>query len=109
MSNVTGQPFVVTQDVALYLQNDIHNTEHLKLFLIVCAELKYAIWTQRNRRKFDGKNPLTVDIERLFLYYVRSRIKADFVRLDNDSFANLWCTGTTALASVAGHCLNVNI
>ena len=43
MSNVTGQPFVITQDVALYLQNTIQNTEHLKLFLIVFAELKYTI------------------------------------------------------------------
>lgn len=72
--NITGQPFVITQDVALYLQNVIQHTEHLKLFFVVCAEFKYAIWTQRNRRKFDGKNPLTVVIERLFLYHVRSRI-----------------------------------
>ena len=47
-----------------------------KVILLLCApnlNMRYG-WTQRNRRKFDGKNPLTVVIERLFLYHVRSRI-----------------------------------
>ena len=79
------------------------------MLAILISELNYAIWTQRNRLKYEKKNPNTADIKSLFEHFVRTRILADHLRLDTDVFARLWCSGQPPLATAVGQNVVVNI
>jgi hypothetical protein len=110
MSNVVGCNFQITEDFIVYLIfQKLADPMYDSLLLIVSAELKYAIWGQRNIVKYEKKQSSTADIQRLFLYCVKSRIEADFFRLQPDDFARLWCRGRPALATVAGQHLTVDL
>lgn len=110
MTDVIGHNFEVTYEMAVFLQYPAFTDQrHKTLLCILAGELKTAVWMQRNRRKFDRKKPTLIDIERLFISFVGDRIRADFYRLDNDSFAGLWSRGKTPLAVVEGKQLMLSL
>ena len=48
-----------------------------------------AVWLRRNRKKYDKARIVAKDIHRLChvcVYFVRVRVRADFLCLDDDSF-----------------------
>ena len=61
------------------------------LLQILGGELKFAVWIQRNRKKYDRANITAKDIQRSFVNFVRVRVRADFLRLDTVTFSRLWC------------------
>ncbi len=58
--------------------------------LVLSGEAKLAIWTQRNRVKYDKKKLFSLDILRFFVHSVRTRIQTDFVILDRQTFESIW-------------------
>ena len=90
IQTVTGTPFKVTPDFVIFLQDArLADPMHTNLLLILGAELKFVIWVQRNRVKYDKKVITTEDIQLLFLHAVKTRIRADFLRLDSNPFTRL--------------------
>ena len=79
----------------------------LGLLQILGGELKLAVWLQRNRKKCKARIAAK-DIHRLFVYFVRVRVRADFLRLD-DCFRRLWCQGGSPMASTAERTLTLHI
>ena len=79
----------------------------LGLLQILGGELKLAVWLQRNRKKYKARIAAK-DIHRLFVYFVRVRVRADFLRLD-DCFRRFWCQGGSPMASTAERTLTLHI
>jgi hypothetical protein len=65
-------------------------TQHVVFASKLISEAYFSIWTKRNLAVFDNKNITHHDIIAMFLQRLRSRIKADFIRLDNASFRREW-------------------
>jgi len=110
MSDATGQNFEVTHEMAVFLQYPTSlKPGHKMLLSVLAGELKTAVWMQRNRRKYDKKQPELADIARLFISFVGDRIRADFYRLDADTFAGLWSEGRKPMAVAAGRQLALSL
>ena len=54
------------------------------------SEVLYSIWIKRNTVVFERAKCGPRDIKFLFLYRLRVRIKADFLRLDDVQFQEAW-------------------
>jgi len=110
MSDATEQTFEVTHEMAVFLQYPASlKPSHKMLLSVLAGELKTAVWMQRNRRKYDRKQPELADIARLFISFVGDRIGADFYRLDSHTFAGLWSQGGTPIAVAAGRQLTLSL
>jgi exonuclease III len=107
-SAAAGFPITVSADTVVFMQKT-NTGGNEDMLAILISELNYAIWTQRNRLKYEKKNPNTADIKSLFEHFVRTRILADHLRLDTDVFARLWCSGQPPLATAVGQNVVVNI
>ncbi len=108
MSAAAGFPVEITADSVIFMQK-LNTGGNDDMLSILSSELKNAIWIQRNRLKYEKKNPDTADVKRLFEHFVRTRILADHLRLSTDVFARLWCSGQQSLATVVGQNVIVNI
>ena len=108
MSAAAGFPVQVTVDSVIFMQK-LNTGGNDDMLSILSSELKNAIWIQRNRLKYERKNPDTADVKRLFEHFVKTRILADHLRLNTDVFARLWCSGQQSLATVVGQNVTVNI
>ena len=103
MSAAVGEPVTLSSEAAIFLQYPtFEDKSHLTRLQILCGELKLAVWMQRNRKKYDRAKITVKDIHRLFINFVRVRIRADFLRLETDAFAELWCQGSQPMASADG-------
>ena len=110
MADAIEQKFEITHEMAVFLQYPASLEPELKILLsILAGELKTAVWMQRNRRKYEKKQPQLDDIARLFISFVGDRIRADFYRLDADVFTGLWSRGRKPIAVVAGRQLTLSL
>jgi exonuclease III len=110
ISEIAGKPFAADLNYVLFQRTMDLGTEDRTTLLVLSGEAKLAIWTQRNRVKYDKKRLFSRDILRLFIHAVKSRIQADFVRLDRVTFENIWCRGNPPLlAKTEGDQLTINI
>jgi len=90
MSAAVEEPVTVSAEAAIFLQYPAFKDQfYLRRLHILGGELKLAVWLQRNREKYKARIA-PKDIHRLFVYFVRVRVRADFLRLDEDSFRWLW-------------------
>ena len=110
MSDIADKAIKVDPNFVLFQQTMDLNTLDTTTLLVLSGEAKLAIWTQRNRVKYDKKKLSSLDILRLFVHSVKTRIQADFVRLDRDTFVNIWCRGNPPLlAKVDGDQVIINM
>ena len=110
MSAAEAEPVTVSAEAAIFLQYPaLKDQFHMRRLQILGGELKLAVWLQRNRKKYDKARIAAKDIHRLFVYFVRVRVRADFLRLDEDSFRRLWCQGGSPMASTAERTLTLHI
>ena len=92
LSAIWGKRFVSTaRSVLFYQMSGIDDADIRTLVAVTSAELKFSIWTARNRAKFENKLVTSDALRKLFTYAVKSRIQADHIRLDEGAFADLWC------------------
>ena len=97
MSAAVAELVTVSAEAAIFLQYPAFKDQfYLRRLHILGGELKLAVWLQRNREKYKARIA-PKDIHRLFVYFVRVRVRADFLRLDEDSFRRLWCQRTLTL------------
>ena len=110
MSAAVAEPVTISPEAAIFLQYpDFKDTFYLRRLQILSGEQKLSVWLQRNGKKYDRARITGIDIHRLFIYFVRVRVRADFHRLDQDTFSRLWCQGDPPLASAAGRLLTLYI
>ena len=110
MSAAVGESVTISPEAAIFLQyQTLKDDAHLRRLQILCGELKLSVWLQRNRKKYDKAHITAKDIHRLFVYFVKVRVRADFLRLEEDIFDRLWCQGSPPLASAAGRVLTLHI
>jgi hypothetical protein len=57
---------------------------------IIYSEYFFAAWLTRNDLLFNDKPRNSLTIKQRFLYRLRSRIKADYIRLPENTFKELW-------------------
>lgn len=100
MFSVTGKPIKLNWDFVLFLQTKGVTNLDANLLFLLADELKGAIWRQRACAKYNAKKVTADGIWRLFRHQLANRIKADFLRLDNQTFSDLWCRGTQPLAKI---------
>ena len=110
MMNISGKTPTIGAGYVLFQQDMGINPMDATTLLVLSGELKLAIWTQRNRVKYDKVQLDGTDILRLYIHSVKHRIQADFVRLERGHFSSLWCRGNPPpLAEVNGDCVNINM
>jgi len=63
----------------------------------------------KSQLKYDKVHIEAKDIQRLFLNFVRVRIRADFVRMSDCDFDHLWCQGNPPMASTQDGRLSVYV
>ena len=66
------------------------NVQFRSTALILLSEYRYAIWTCRNRARFDKKQVLPMEISQYFCARLSNRIHVDQRRLPPDRFTHLW-------------------
>lgn len=110
MSDIACKAVKIDTNFVLFQQTMDLNLLDTTTLLVLSGEAKLAIWTQRNRVKYDKKRLLSQDILRYFVHSVKTRIQADFVRLDRHAFVNIWCRGNPPLlAKTDGDHLIINM
>ena len=110
MSDIACKTIKIDPDSVLFQQSLDLNSLDSTTLLVLSGEAKLAIWTQRNRVKYDKKRLLSRDILRFFVHSVKSRIQADFARLHRETFVDIWCRGNPPLlAKTEGDHLIINM
>jgi len=110
MTGISGKSAKIGVAYVLFKQELNFNGWDATTLLVLSGELKLAIWTQRNRVKYDKIKLGGTDTLRLCIHMVRQRIQADFVRLCRQKFTNLWCRGNPPLlAEVSGDFVNIHL
>lgn len=90
VEQLLGRPFVVQAMHCIYLCFATELGKINTTLAITTSELINAIWSRRNEIVFDKKRHGTQDIEFLFLHRLRTRIRADFLRLPRADFTRTW-------------------
>ena len=91
LSAITRLTVKFSIEQALFFNFLHRSTENIRIATVLSSELLNAIWIIRNEVVFDHKRKSTIDTERLFRHLVRWCIKTDFVRLNRQTFIDLWC------------------
>jgi len=97
MSDIAGKVVKLNRNFILFQQTMDLTALDVTTLLVLSGEAKLAIWTQRNRVKYDKKKLFSLDILRFVVHSVKTRIQTDFVRLDRQTFENIWCRGIPPL------------
>jgi len=77
-----------------------------KLLILLINTMKYCIWSVRNMAKHEFKQATTLSIKSMFIRTLSLRIKADFKRLDRDTFSEYWCRDN-AVAYIDGDAVKI--
>ena len=99
LGGVIGQDVRLTWKEIFYLNFDRPLDPYKRVLYLTTSELIRAIWTSRNRAAFCFTKQTAQDIQALFLFRFRSRLKADFHRLPRDVFNAVWCRNNSLCAA----------
>ena len=87
---ILGKPFSLTASCVLYGEGLDNGRDYLLLWYIICS-VKWLSWVSRCETLFEKSKS---DPNQLLLRVkgaVRARVRAEFLRLDLDSFRATWC------------------
>ena len=88
---ITGCTVKISTHVILFNVLKPHTNFHFtELLLLLVNMLKYCIWIKRNEVKHEQKKISNSNIKAFFINTLTLRIKADFNRLNNNTFLQYW-------------------
>jgi len=106
IARVANSPLPLTDANVLYLNFPASlGSQAAAILGRLYSELIYAVWIKRNAVVFERKQVSSQDVKLLFLYRLRVRLRADFLRLDAARFNDSW----QGVASVTNSNLDIKL